>query len=362
MVNPTNNPKILKKINYSKDDQLFCLSEKVHGANFTFMIHEKDSQLQFEMAKRTSKLSKDNDFFKHAVNHIKQKYEKKSFELFNHLKENLQEECTFYENIGIKKTHTLQSVYIYGELFGGYYPHEKVKNNGHTFSKIQDGVYYTNENDFYAFDLVLMLSNEKGKVDELWLCPQHMEKLFPMFGFDVYAKSIHIGSVSQMMKIDYHVNTTIPQTFYPHLPPLEKNTCEGMVMRPYNVSRLNKSPMIFKLKNPKFVEKTTTPKKKSSKTYDVSIDKYILDQVDCFINENRLSAAVSKIGKPDRTSNNYNKIKGMVIAEMCRDVLQSFEEENQETWKHIQEQKKEKLFRKYISYTCGDLVSDFSFD
>jgi len=120
--------------------------------------------------------------------------------------------------------------------------------------------------------------------------------------------------------------------------------------------------MIFKLKNPKFVEKTTTPKKKSSKTYDVSIDKYILDQVDCFINENRLSAAVSKIGKPDRTSNNYNKIKGMVIAEMCRDVLQSFEEENQETWKHIQEQKKEKLFRKYISYTCGDLVSDFSFD
>jgi len=361
LVNPQNNPRILEKINYIEHDQLFCLSEKVHGANFTFMTQEQNNELKFEMAKRTTKLQKDDDFFKEAVNQIKNKYKNHSLELFNYLKENLNQELKFYKNVKLKENQFLKSIYIYGELFGGYYPHPNVSNYKNKQRKIQDGVYYSNENDFYAFDLVLILSDENGKQDELWLCPQHMEKLFLKFGFEVYAKALHVGSVMELMEVDYHVNTIIPQTFFKHLPLIENNTCEGMVLRPYNVSKLNHKPMVFKLKNHEFLEKTTKQKKKLPKKYEILFDKEIAEKLDLYLNDNRVDSAISKIGKPNKKSKDYRKVRGMIIGEVCKDVLQIFQKDEKNLWDKILELKQEKMIKKYVSDICGVFVLNFDF-
>jgi Rnl2 family RNA ligase len=235
-----NNDKYINKLKNNNCDKLYCLSEKVHGANFTMMVEKKGGgELLFEMAKRTGKLDKNNkkDFFKESVDNVKNKYMKKSFKLFEHLNNNLNNEIDIYKNIKLQDNQYLKSIYIYGELFGGYYPHPDIKNKKSL--KIQDGVYYTNENDFYAFDLVLIISDKNDKQDFLWLCPQHINKLFPYFGFNVYAKILHIGTIIELININININSVIPQLFY-NMPSLDNNICEGMVMRSYNTSILNK--------------------------------------------------------------------------------------------------------------------------
>lgn len=363
LISLKNKPKLIGKMNQDDKNSLFCLSEKVHGANFCFMVFEQDDQLVFEMAKRSATLKKDEHFFNKGVNQLRQNYMKCCLNLFDYLKHNLTQELSFYKNIKLKEDQILKGFHIYGELFGGHYPHPNVSNSKEKFDKIQDGVYYNNENDFYAFDLVLTLSNKNGETNKLWLCPKHLETLFPTHGFQVYAKSLHTGNIQDLIHVDYHINTTIPQTFYKHLPLIEKNICEGMVLRRYDFSDLNYVPTIFKLKNDDFLEKTKNKvlKNQPIKKFTNEIEQQIIEKIESYLNENRVQSAVSKIGRPDENSKDFKKMRGMIIKEVFNDVLQSFKEDENDLHEQMMQSKDQKSILKNVSKMCTNFVFELKF-
>ncbi len=131
---PTN----LKKLGMSDNDfsamekLKWVVTEKVHGANFCF-IYEKGA---FKYGKRKDYLAWTDDFFGFQL--IVNKIENNILRLFEKLSSKIN---------GSKHI-------IYGELFGGKYPHPEVvleKN----IQAIQIGVDYSPKSQFCAFDFVV---------------------------------------------------------------------------------------------------------------------------------------------------------------------------------------------------------------
>ncbi len=108
--------------------ELWVATEKVHGSNFSF-IFTKEEGLQ--CASRNKILAPGESFNNHMV--IQKKYAAKVAELF---------EILAAEIAG------LTQITVFGEFYGGIYPGIKSK-----MKKIQDGIYYTPDLEFEAFDL-----------------------------------------------------------------------------------------------------------------------------------------------------------------------------------------------------------------
>ncbi len=131
---PTNLKKLgLKEADFAKLEKLrWVVTEKVHGANFSF--HYEDRRLKF--AKRKEFLSWSDDFF--------------GFQLVaNRLEERV---TSLFEELSLKEG--ANHIILYGELFGGDYPHPQVERNPE-LHPIQTGVYYSPDISFCAFDLAI---------------------------------------------------------------------------------------------------------------------------------------------------------------------------------------------------------------
>ena len=110
----------LKKITW-------VVTEKVHGANFSFVY--ANGLLKF--AKRKEFLSWTDDFFGFQL--VVNRLENKVLRLFEQLEKDL----------------PARKWQIYGELFGGHYPHPDVPAKENLFP-IQTGVYYSPDIHFCA--------------------------------------------------------------------------------------------------------------------------------------------------------------------------------------------------------------------
>ncbi len=141
----------------------YVVQEKVHGANLCFIT---DGQ-NILSAKRTELIPENEQFFNSKF--VQEKYSSKILNVFREVSEQF----------------NAKSMSIFGEIFGGGYPHPDMPKNDSS-KLVQRGIYYCPTNDFYAFDI--LIDNEK------YLDVETASQLFEKFGF-VYAKPLFKGAL-----------------------------------------------------------------------------------------------------------------------------------------------------------------------
>ncbi|MCP2029118.1 Rnl2 family RNA ligase [Flavobacterium sp. HSC-32F16] len=300
-------PDTLKKLGLESNDfsklekYKWVVTEKVHGANFSF-VYEKNN---LKFAKRKEYLSWKDDFFGYQL--VVNKLEDKILRLFEKL-----------------STQTKASkLIVYGELFGGKYPHVDVSIE-EKVNAIQTGVYYSPTIEFYAFDIAVEV---EGKT-KYYLDYKTSLDLFEEFEI-FHAKPLFIGKLNEAVNFNKRINSSIPKAL--NLPEIKDNLIEGIVIKPYNMDLdIKIARPIIKLKNEEFdeekkfhqAEKWSFVSNLSSKTESLS---FMMDELRNYITDNRLKSAISKIGSLNL--NDQLRIEE-IKTEFYQDVIVSFNENN----------------------------------
>ena len=207
-------------------------------------------------------------------------------------------------------TSSIESIQIFGELFGGVYP--GLKNE---YAKIQGGILYTNDIEFYAFDIKIY---EKGMAP-YFLSLDVANSLFEEFKF-FYAKSIFRGTFDECLK--YPNDYKDPISSWLGLPEVNgDNICEGNVIRPVEFKQFSTGGrVILKNKNEKWNE-TKIVVKKEPIVYSQEVQD-MLDGLESYFTDNRLRNVLSKIGKIDE------KGFGLLSGALVKDAMSDFLKEN----------------------------------
>jgi Rnl2 family RNA ligase len=265
------------------------------------MMH-KGGELQ--CGKRTSLLSLNDVFF--GFQTILPKYKKKMRNLL--------------EILGV------DSVIVYGELFGGSYPHNDVKSNPMTKFVQKPLPAYCPDIEFYAFDI---------KTPDGFLDYDECVKVFEKSEF-FYAKVLLRGSLDEMLKFGVEkFTTTIPERL--GLPKIQNNFAEGVVIKTVKPQYIKKNRCIVKKKSMAFCESNGTTEEQLAKKKKQRELKYkekdleyqkrsenckeLMILIKGFVTENRLRSVISKIG--EIKEENLSKLIGY----LAKDALADFEKE-----------------------------------
>jgi Rnl2 family RNA ligase len=293
----------------------WVVTEKVHGANLSFVT----DGTTVKMAKRTSVMETEKNrkaFYNSEP--IFEKYSPLVLELF------AQHE--------LKDAST---IVVYGELFGGWYPGIEQKKGS---QKVQKGVSYCPQNEFYAFDLL---------VDGEFVSYDLAVTLFDRLGF-YHAAVLYRGTFDQVLawsKAHYEDVSTVPAMF--GLPELDGNVREGHVLKPVTTRYLdNGDRVILKDKNDKFKEKASI-KGNVYKEKPLSDEvKTALAEALAYVTEQRYDNVVSKIGTVTK------KDTGRLIQLLFKDVLDEFYKDH----KYRAKGTDKKDFNRELKTACRKLI------
>ena len=315
-INETSSQWILEKSdNAAFKRTLWCVTEKVHGANFCFLCDNEGERIR--CGKRTSLLSDTDDFFG---------YKRR---LFNEIIPKIRQIYQFVKN----KCPTIEKLYVFGELFGGFYPHPdvpRVPNVG----AIQTGVWYCPDIEFYAFDVAIVNNNEKQR----YLDYEYAITAFQHVNI-LYAEPLFIGKYEEALDFKLGFNSYIPNKL--SLPPLtETNKAEGIVIKPMHeiMVKTKKSSLvraIVKKKIEEFSEDKYTQAQKQEFRNDEEFSNVDLlrFEIDALITDNRLDNAMSKIGHI--TINDKEKLKELLNM-YVKDIIDQFHENgNEDMWNKL---------------------------
>jgi Rnl2 family RNA ligase len=304
----------------------FVVQEKVHGANLSFITNGKT----IVAAKRTELILDNEQFFNSKL--VQEKYTDKILNLFKEVSEKFN-----------AKTLT-----IFGELFGGGYPHPDIAKD-ESAKLVQRGIYYSPTNDFFAFDI--MLNNDQ------YLDVVTTSQLFEKFGF-VYAKTLFKGTLNDCLTFSNEFKTTIPEDF--GLPLLEGNICEGIVIRPIKTSFLKTgSRVLIKNKNEKWAENNnyidkTILSKLLHEGEELSEEASLLcEEVYKLITENRLTNLISKISQID-IKKDLGKVLGLYNQDVLTDFFKSYKNQYENLEKH-----ESKAVNKFLNKHAALLISNY---
>lgn len=280
-------------IYYDCPEMPFSVSEKVDGCNVSIITDGKD----ILTGKRSSLLSADEKFY--GFQQFAEKLRGGVIGIFNHFK-------------GIDEN--IVSVQVFGEFFGGGY-----KGYKSTESRIQKGIDYTPEHEFYAFDILVEF--EDGSTS--YISVDECNELFEEFGF-FYNKELFRGTLDECLAFSpIFISTIGTRLGYPEI---EGNYAEGVVIKP--VSSLyfaNGERIIIKNKNPKFEEFEKKDKKpKEEVVYSDDCNK-CLSEIENYCTEARLGNVISHLGELDMP-----KQMGMLIKEYSMDVIDEFTRDHPE--------------------------------
>ncbi|WP_420575080.1 RNA ligase, Rnl2 family [Kordia sp.] len=305
--------------NYGND--VFVVQEKVHGANFSFITDGNS----IEVAKRTSLISADENFnnYKYVVT----KYEKAITEVFKLVKDDFPE---------------TKMITVFGEIFGGSYEHSEVeKMQG--MVRIQKGVFYSPENDFYAFDICL----DHTQYLDVTIANTYFEKV-GLF----YAKTLFAGTFSECMAYPNTFESKVHEWL--NLPTIEDNICEGTIIKPLVSKRFgNGQRVIFKNKNEKWSEKSHVKRSRISKPSATEVlsdtEKELMHTLLSYVNENRLMNVQSKLGEfsPKQT--------GKTIGLLAKDALEDFVLDHEFDWNNTEKQH-QKVMTKILNKEAANMV------
>ena len=226
---------------------------------------------------------------------------------------------------------------LYGELFGGAYPHADVPVY-EDVQAIQTGVYYSPNIHFCAFDVgMVSLENSEKYYLDYEKAITYLEKHQIH-----YAKPLWIGKLGEALNFNTRVHSTLPKELA--LPTLADNLIEGVVIKPFQElaqGSLKVRP-IFKLKNPEFEEeKKFHEAQKWSFIPDVTSNSeeldFVLEDIRNYLNTNRLNSAISKVGKLD-FSDTQRVLE--LQKEILEDILTDFNENNGQLLEEISSKQK----------------------
>ncbi|RAJ77381.1 Rnl2 family RNA ligase [Chitinophaga dinghuensis] len=302
-------PKSLKGLHLTDKEQhdlnklKWVVTEKIHGANFSFVYENR----QLKYAKRKDYLKWNDDFF--GFQAVAAALEERIIHLF----EALQQQIPAHRYI------------IYGELFGGQYPHPDVTPNT-AVQAIQTGVYYSPDIHFCAFDIAFETTEEDSKY---YLDYDQAVAYFERFEI-FYAKILFSGKWNEALNFNTRIDSLVPTQL--QLPALSPNLIEGIVIKPFShsgLSTLSFRPVI-KLKNPEFdeekkfheAEKWSYIPEVSSRTEELS---FLVEEMALYITKNRLDSALSKTGRLDPS--NPQRMDA-IQQEFLEDILTDFNEDN----------------------------------
>lgn len=181
---------------------IFAVQEKVHGANVSFLCDDLD----IRMARRTAVLDPLEPFF--GYQEVLERYSGHIYHIYNLLR---------------LSYPAMTSIAVYGELFGGAYPHPDVEPIPGA-RPVQPGIWYAPGHDFYAFDIYVF--TEDGG---FFLPILEANKLFSTAGL-LYAWNRFVGLLDDCLAYPHVFPTAIPGEL--GLPPIGDNLCEGIVIKP----------------------------------------------------------------------------------------------------------------------------------
>lgn len=298
----TNMIERMKKIKPQIEDEEWIATEKIHGANFSFFV---DSTDQMICCKRSGPIKSNENFYSHGS--LLEKYGENIKKMVSEIKQDTKAE----------------SVQVFGELFGGYYPGCESKSK-----PVQKGVYYCPENEFMVFDICIFLTIDE-EFRKLYLDQDRVLDLCAKFNVPV-CKPLHRGSLEKLLKLDPVFESTIYKEF--NLDRVEDNIAEGYVFKPNKNIPTHIGRAVIKYKNDKFSEKISRNIKLEAKEEDPDIEKWV-KELATYVNKNRFDAVVSKLSEEDRM--NINKMIGLVTKDSIDELVRENDELGEKDKKFI---------------------------
>lgn len=250
------------------DQQVWVASEKVHGANLCIAT----DGTQIVVAKRRAVLEPTESFFayKRAVAPLIANVRR----LFREL------DITGW-------------ALIYGELFGGDYPHPGVAAIDGV-QPVQSAIYYSPDVSFCAFDLATVEASGIGS----FLSYRDAVARFQSAGIP-HAPIVATGTLAEMLALPVTFATRVPVQL--GLPALPDNWAEGLVVKPWDkATPLAQPRRAVKRKRPEFAE-TIYHEARKWPAAPADLDALARAEVALLsmITANRIHSAVTKLGRPD---------------------------------------------------------------
>lgn len=269
------------------------VTEKIHGTN----VQIATDGVEIRVGKRTSPITEDENFY-NALNVMK--FMRKPIALL-------------WE--ALKSTHSnMVQLILYGELFGGCYPHPDVPAVIGE-SKIQQGIWYSPVKSWMCFDMAVEYAD--GTFEFIApsmkrsLCAEYNIPHVPVIGIVRGLKEALTWCNAQPSRVYSRFN----------LPPIEGNSMEGIVMKPeYHDIEMGFDRCIVKSKNPDFEDKKHGNKIVVPKEIPQNVQE-ALDKVAPYCTKARVEGAISKIGECT------HKDIGRVIAAASKDVIEEIQKE-----------------------------------
>ena len=174
---------------FNKTD--WVVTEKIHGANFCVHCDGKD----IKFAKRKAILPENEDFFGY-------------FSLIDSLKSKIIQLFILIKNANKK----VVQISIYGELFGGEYPHPEVPSNPNV-QAIQTGIYYSPNIEYCIFDIGTLDDSGDRQYLDFNLLKAYCKQVKLL-----YTEPLFIGKYNKAISYKLGFKTKIPQKLgYPPL-------------------------------------------------------------------------------------------------------------------------------------------------
>ena len=276
---------------------VWTASEKIHGANMS---------MWFDGAEM--KVGKRSGFFNHLS--------PKAFYSFDYVEFNeyLPKMRKLYELCGDKFVTPIDTITVYGEWFGGGYPHPDVPKSPQA-SRVQRGICYSPKNEFSAFDL---------KIGGRYVDVDIYESLLLEAGF-VVCETLFRGTFEDCLDLSNEFQTTIPEKY--GLPKIEDNICEGIVIKPNEAKFLSTgSRVILKSKNARHSEKEPRQPRTKNPLAPLGPEAdNLFKELLSFLNENRLRNVLSHIGPVNNKM--FGKIQGLFVQDALNELKKDRDED-----------------------------------
>jgi Rnl2 family RNA ligase len=299
----------------------WCVTNKLHGANLAIYLQDGKHQT----ASRNQLLSE---------------HESDMFYKFHIIKAQVYTNVTRIRDMLVGKLmQDINTIIVYGELFGGSYPHPDVPKNNDV-RMVQKGVFYSPYLHFSVFDI---------QVDGKFIDYDLVCEVCDTLNIE-YQEILKKGTLAECLQYpnDFEDETYLRYGYPSVLPKIENNITEGVVIKPIKTLFLaSGSRVILKNKNEKFKEKNSARKRKPA--VELSDDaKHGIEAVEPYITENRLDTVTSKLGELEA-----HKI-GTFIKEFVSDVFKDAHEDG--VLKYHLEKVDQKAVNKFVSNTCRDMI------
>lgn len=286
----------------------WVVTEKVHGANFCFLLQDA----QIHCAKRKALLLPQETFFNHH-------------QVLEDLRPSL------LHLWGLLRQHhpSLTRAWVFGELFGGAYPHPEVAPIPQV-QAIQTGVWYCPQVRFMGFDLAVELQGDDPQAPRRYLPWEQALDLAQRCDLP-WAQALLIGSLTQAQSFPVGFDSTLPALLgLPPLPP-GQNLAEGIVIKPTEAllihTRRGQMRPVLKIKIPGFAED-----KRFYQSVPWSVPASCLGdqdlellswEISCRLEPNRLAAAASKLGRPQELAA-QGPLRDLILQDVWEEVQHDF--------------------------------------